>query len=235
MSSTTAAGGFSTVHRKSSARKSRASGAALPGFFGNGIGSGSDANYDPESGYLLATVEYQVVDPSRPLNFELNVGRNAIADWDGNIPTVHFGDPAQPAVPGSRPITLPPVPTELPPSSTEQQPNELVDPTLKFNQWPSDWNIIDVQQWIGIVGEGRWAQRYFIDEDGASEPLDFISWGSPVSFLLDGNIIEAGYSDGSYSIEDGSYSIEVFQTRLATMYSTAGADMIGAALAQGSP
>jgi hypothetical protein len=84
-------------------------GVAFPGMSGSGIGSSDvvDPNYDPESGYLLATVNYNIVDPSRPLNFELRVGENEIVDWEGNYPWVRFGDTSNPPVLGSR-LTAPP-------------------------------------------------------------------------------------------------------------------------------
>jgi hypothetical protein len=120
-------------------RISSIGGGALPGLSGNGIGPGDflDANYHPSSGYLLATVDYRVVDAGRATNFELQVGQNAVADWDGNIPMVHFGDPSQPAVAGTPPPRPalpdppkpdPPTPDPLPTQSVPIFPEPIEQP-----------------------------------------------------------------------------------------------------------
>jgi hypothetical protein len=100
-------------------------GGALPGLIGNGIGAGDsvDSHYHP-----LATVDYKITDVTRPTSFELQVGQNAIAEWDGNIPMVHLGDPQSPAVPGTPPPP-PPLPPKVDPPAPEIPPT-LPDPSV---------------------------------------------------------------------------------------------------------
>ena len=107
-------------------------GGAIPGTSGNGIGPSDfvDANFHSTSGYLLATVDYEVVDASLSSNFELKVGYNTIADWQGDSPMVHFGDLSQPAVPGYPP-NLERLPDPLP-----AQPGPPRDPVPDPFQHP---------------------------------------------------------------------------------------------------
>ena len=111
-------------------------GGAIPGIEGAGIGPGDfvDANFHPTSGYLLATVDYEVVDASLTSTFELKVGRNVIADWHGASPMVHFNDYSQPAVPGTYPAL--PALTNPPPPQPQPSPPDPVrrDPAPPLNQ-----------------------------------------------------------------------------------------------------
>lgn len=127
-------------------RISSIGGGAIPGLSGNGIGPGDfvDPNYHPSSGYLLATVEYNVVDASGPLNFELTVGQNAIADWNGNIPMVHLGDPLLPAVPGASPPPprpLPPAVEPPAPANPPTQPDPIINEPISGLSAPDEWIV----------------------------------------------------------------------------------------------
>ena len=104
-------------------------GGAIPGMSGNGIGPSDfvDASFHTTSGYLMATVDYEVVDASLSSNFELKVGYNTIADWQGDSPMVHFNDYSQPAVSGTHP-GLPPLSNPPPPPQQPTAPEPILDP-----------------------------------------------------------------------------------------------------------
>jgi PEP-CTERM motif-containing protein len=148
-------------------------GGAIPGMSGNGIGPGDfvDANFHSTSGYLMATVDYEVVDASLSSNFELKVGCNTIADWQGGSPMVHFNDYLQLAVPGKHPdlptLTNPPPPQPQPPVSDPVRP----DPAPSLNQ-------------PGFVDPPR--QR----EPVGADPGDFIgSIDAPLPMPLDWRVV----------------------------------------------
>jgi hypothetical protein len=121
-------------------------GGAVPGVNGTGIGPGDfvDANFHPTSGYLLATVDYEVIDAAVSASFELRAGNNTIADWQGESPLVHFGVWSQPAVPGYPPH-LPRLP-ELPQPDPSQPPATPVpDPMQNPVELPPKPDIADPQ------------------------------------------------------------------------------------------
>ena len=107
-------------------------GGALPGISGNGIGPGDyvDANYHPSSGYHLATIDYEILDATRPINFEMKVGQNAVADWQGGSPMVHFGDLSRPAVPGTPPPAPRPVNPPPPAFNPPKPPPPVFNPPV---------------------------------------------------------------------------------------------------------
>jgi hypothetical protein len=127
-------------------------GGAIPGVVGNGIGGADapDAHFDPTSGYLLATIGYDRISQSIP-DLSLRVGRNLVADWYGNMPTVYGGDgaalanverPIIPPAPAPSPAAgengnsgspTVPVPPAAPPANTESgngdtAPENTIDP-----------------------------------------------------------------------------------------------------------
>jgi hypothetical protein len=57
-------------------------GAAIPGLFGNGVGTGSTAG----ANVLIASVNYMVTNASGGSGLRLRVGGNGIADFNGNFP-----------------------------------------------------------------------------------------------------------------------------------------------------
>jgi hypothetical protein len=141
-------------------------GGAIPGVQGTGIGPGDfvDANFHPTSGYLLATVDYEVLDGSVPSSFELKVGNNTIADWQGKSPMIHFGDLSQPAVLGYPPHVqplpkpqvaeprLPPVPDPIQHPVPLPPKPEVVDPPPHLIPIESDPTIIEVpRNWRIVV------------------------------------------------------------------------------------
>jgi hypothetical protein len=154
-------------------------GGALPGVEGAGIGPADfvDANFHPTSGYLLATVDYEVLDASVPASFELKVGNNTIADWQGASPMVHFGDLSQPAVPGypshveqlpklqvAEPRMPPPQPVPDPFHHPVQLPShpEVADPPPPLHSEPvaPDPTIVDgptdvPRVWTPFIWHGR--------------------------------------------------------------------------------
>jgi hypothetical protein len=154
-------------------------GGAVPGVNGTGIGPGdfTDANFHPTSGYLLATVDYEVLDAAAPASFELRAGNNTIADWQGESPLVHFGDYSHPAVPGypphlprlpELPQPDPSRPPAIPVPDPMQHPVELppkppvVDPPSPLNPDPvvPDPTIVDgpadgPRVWTPFIWHGR--------------------------------------------------------------------------------
>jgi hypothetical protein len=77
-------------------------GGAIPLVSGNGIGPGSPELPDPTSGYLIATVSYEVTGVTWESELFLKVGSNLMADFVGNSPPVIFG-PGSPPTPGDVP------------------------------------------------------------------------------------------------------------------------------------